>query len=265
MAVLAKAPIVELIVEVHWNDPQMIEVQEGRLDPSRFWSNNRNVLDTLHIVFGSKVRSNGFTRVERVHPDDFPCIGRRVVHRYRNTQQNTLYQIGPGIFSANASPPYQTWSEFLPTVEQGLVDFIASIGEVYEDVDPTLDSICLRYIDAFNREHLANRSPLEFIREDLGFGLVLPNCLKGIAPGENEVSPRLELQFNIPGDKGTFALVIGQGTSDGKDAVIMESSVKHAIAGKLELQIALDELNQSQEIAGDFFKGLISGIQERFQ
>ena len=172
MANLAKAPLVELVTEIRWDDPELLEVSSGIIEPSRVWSNR---LDELHLAFGARARSAGFTKTQRAYPSEAPVLGRRVVHRYRNPTDSTLYQIGPGMFAANASPPYTSWTHFRPTVEQGVKLFLEALEEVY---DPPFraHSVCVRYIDAFSEEHTGGPNLMRFFREDLKFGLRLPSC-----------------------------------------------------------------------------------------
>lgn len=260
MGNLSKAPLVELVTEIRWHDPELLEAPSGIIEPSKIWSNR---LDELHLAFGTRARATGFTKTQRVYPNEAPIIGRRIVHRYRNPSDSTLYQIGPGMFAANASPPYMSWTHFRPTVQQGVMLFVEALKEVYEPPYKA-HSVCVRYIDGFTDEHTGGRNLMKFFRDDLGFGLRLPSCFGKLVNNEVDARPRLDINAEID-DKSKFFFVIGPGSINGKDATVMETYVTTEVQGELEQKTLMDELDKGQEIASEFFMGLIKNIEERFR
>jgi len=260
MGNLSKAPLVELVTEIRWQDPELLEANPGTIELSRTWSNR---LDELHLAFGARVRAAGFTKTRRAYPNEMPIIGRRIVHRYRNPKDSTLYQIGPGMFAANASPPYTSWTHFRPTVEQGVELFLEALKEVYEP--PYLGhSVCVRYIDAFSEEHTGGRNLMKFFREDLKFGLQLPFCFDNLVSKEEDAKPRLDIRTEID-DKRTFNFVVGSGSINGADSTVMESYVTTEIQDELEQKALMNELDNGQDLASKFFMDLIKDVEERFR
>lgn len=123
-ATFENAPLVEIIAEIRWN-PQMVPLQtvSGHGPAAApVMALNTNAFDEFFMRFGGEVYQKGFEQSERLVPSGFPMMLFQPVYRYRKSASadaSVLYQVGPGLFSANAIPPYKSWDTFSPTVERG--------------------------------------------------------------------------------------------------------------------------------------------------
>ena len=111
------SPLVEIIAEIRWDLP---------------WVNQTSAEDTGSVVsiqheefymrFGGKVAAAGFERIERLVPPNFFQLPYQPVYRFRHNAEERgarLYQLGMGLFSVHATPPYKSWAEFKPLVSAG--------------------------------------------------------------------------------------------------------------------------------------------------
>ncbi|RYH28896.1 MAG: TIGR04255 family protein, partial [Alcaligenaceae bacterium] len=169
------APLVEIIAEVRWSDPTAFMVP----GPLMGLSQPSNATDEFFMRFGGRAYGSGFQRAERLVPPGFPVPIGQVVYRYRPPEdfhdemaRSALWQVGPGVFTANAVPPYRSWVEFSPLVRAGLeVLFETRPADVRNS---PVSSVSLRYVDAFNHDLIGDSTFEKFLAEKLGFQVLLP-------------------------------------------------------------------------------------------
>src|SRR5215471_16972408 len=153
-------PLVELIGELRWGS-------SGSSFPLPPGSH-----EEFFMRFGSRAGAVGYERVERLVPPGFPAPPFQAVYRFRKKAPETgttLYQVGAGVFTANITPPYESWQEFRPVVEEG-VDILLETRNPSEK-DTPFTSASLRYIDAFGYQLTEGRSTAAFLRDVLGFAV----------------------------------------------------------------------------------------------
>ena len=151
---LANAPLVEVIAEVHWRIGE--EAGEGKSDPE--WFKFSYALgETLkpELPFREEVVPAGFAI-----PLD--ALGRSPLLRFR-PKANTwpLVQIGQGLLSVNATPPYDGWEAVRAWLRKAL--------DAAADAHPRSSQIVieraqLQYRDAFSERHGVS-SPIQFLQE----------------------------------------------------------------------------------------------------
>src|SRR5579863_2360328 len=120
--IFRQPPLVEIVAEVRWDITGLPGV------PAQFAGGPIPVPDSsaleIHFMnFASKAAAKGFGLVERVVPTGFPLLAHQVTLRYRNVAEVEgvpLFQLGPGVFTANLSPPYKSWEAFRPFIDLGL-------------------------------------------------------------------------------------------------------------------------------------------------
>lgn len=107
------APLAEVVVELRWQPTQVgiIPFQTpGTPQPSVIVGTTE--LENFYADFANNIAKHGFVRSERLIPSGMPAIQGQAVLRFRSTlpdKTGVLYQVGPGMFSANAIPPYRSW------------------------------------------------------------------------------------------------------------------------------------------------------------
>lgn len=135
----AKAPLVEIVAELRWQPSgqplQLTQAGGGAgISPAVFIGDT--TLEEFFLGFASHVNQLGFPRAERLVPSGVPLMPFRPVWRFRrsdNESAGVLYHIGPGLFSANAIPPYRSWRDFSPVVKSGVEALLKTRVESEKD------------------------------------------------------------------------------------------------------------------------------------
>jgi uncharacterized protein (TIGR04255 family) len=212
-------PLVELIAELRWGSP--LPAAQPR---------NMIVLATgtheeFFIRFGSRVGALGYEQVERIVPPGFPSLPFQAIYRFRKKapeQGTTLYQVGTGVFSTNITPPYHSWDEFQPVVEQGVRILLETRNPAQKELPFT--STSLRYIDAFGKQFTEGRSPAVFIKDVLGFQLQPPVAVCDEVAPSAEIRPSIQLQVPLKSGQ-QMSLALAEGSVSSEDAVVMDITV----------------------------------------
>lgn len=253
-----KAPLVEIVAELRWPMQNLVAVDPaGNQAQLPLVAEDSSVEAFFHRVTGA-VTKHGFGRLERlVHPG-FPVLLPQMIYRYRRADdQPILMQVGPGMFSINALPPYKSWREFRPWLEQG----VEALLEAFEEGPPL--TVILRYIDAFKPDLTDGRDAMAFATEVLGFRLELPPSLRDcLADGE---AVRAALQVVLPVAGMHMGVVVSDGQLGGEPAVLMNTEIR--IDGELppDKERVLAGLDKARELAHGTFVGMTRSIHDRLQ
>lgn len=255
------APLVEIIAELRWNpQPPPPQITGGGNAPVAVMSVNTNSFDEFFMRFGGEVYQQGFQRAERIVPAGFPIMLFQPIYRYRKATDldaSVLYQVGAGIFSANAIPPYQSWDDFSPTVEAG-IEAMLKIRSDAERAAP-FSSVSLRYLDAFGPNFTQGRDTGTFIREVLGIKLDLPEGLsKHVAPGK-KFKPAIQLALPLP--NGMIMNVgVGEGMVNNEVTIIMDTTVGTTTEIAADKMSAMSALNAARSVIHEMFFDLTKPI-----
>lgn len=223
-----KAPLAELVVELRWDiRSQPIQLAPGTVlppgiqlpvDPVAAGQN-----EPLFQSFTNRIGRDGYTMVERLVPLGYPMVMiYQPIYRYRNpvSEHATLYQIGHGVFTANATPPYQSWQKFTPVVERGFAALLECLDTASKQ---SLSQISLRYIDSFTEDFQRGMSIWRFVREVLGFQITLPKTLEEYCTQPDGIKPHMQL--SIPVKFGTLNLVVAEGHVGGTPSYLLDSTL----------------------------------------
>ena|SRR5271165_875131 len=219
-------PLVELIAELRWGIPSILPASQqsvGFVLPIPTVPSSR--LEEFFMRFGSRIAADGFGRFERVVPPGFPLLPFQPVYRFRKVGEEagtTLYQLGSGLFSANITPPYQSWTSFEPIVTRG-VELLLECRDENEKHAP-FHTASVRYINAFSAALTEGRSIGAFMSEILGIEIRLPEILTKQLAADSEVTPVLQLTIPAIGDR-RMALNIAEGLVNNEPAIIMDTTV----------------------------------------
>ena len=197
-----------------------------------FQPRTRNVIvlaggthEEFFMRFGSRVGALGYEQVERIVPPGFPVLPFQAIYRFRKKapeQGTTLYQVGTDVFSANITPPYHSWEQFRPVIEEGVLILLETRNPAEKEL--SFGSASLRYIDAFGKQFTEGRSPAVFIKDVLGFELQLPAAVCDEVAPSAEIRPSIQLQIPLKsGQQMSFAL--GEGSVSGEEAIVMDLTV----------------------------------------
>lgn len=218
----ANPPLIECIVELRWNYDAAGAGGPGLAQMPIVFSGHQ---EEFFMRFGAKVSQLGFERLERLVPPGFPVMHQQPVYRFRSGadgKKSCLYQVGPGVFSANITPPYTSWDDFVVIARDG-------IEKLMESRDPgereqPFTSCLVRYIDAFKPDLTGGRGVASFLREVMGVEVRLPESVQDSVRQGSEVEPTLQLKLPLRGGQ-TMSLGFQAGNIEGANCVVMDTIV----------------------------------------
>ncbi len=252
-------PLVEIIAELRWGPPTL------QLPQSAMQAQPLGMTDEeLYMQLGSIVAREGYDQFERVMPPGFPVPPHQVVYRYRqrSSEDTSLYQIGNGVFTVNATPPYKSWQHFSPKVASG-VTFLADAFQRVQRAPPQFDTLLVRYIDAFRSEMVGNRDTMSFLCEILGVDIRLPEAIVRASIPKAEILPSIQLQ--IPVKPGTLQFNIGHGQVNGEQAVIMDMTVASTKPVQCVAADVMEVLAECRLVIHDIFVGMTGKLDRIMQ
>jgi uncharacterized protein (TIGR04255 family) len=261
--IFANPPLVELIAELRWL-PGGVEVPAPVPGAMVQFPIVPSHVEESFAKFLNQVAVQGFGMAERILPPGFPLLPFSVMYRVRKISaedQNFLYQIGPGIFSANALPPYRSWETFKPIVEQGVRALLES-RHIAERGDFT--AVSLRYIDLFSDQFSVGKLSFAFLNEVLGIKVALPRAL--IEQMGDMSSAKSGLQLSVPLRTGlTMNLNIQDGTAAGKNGIVMVTEVISTLPIAANLQAIMRVLENAHGSIRATFLSLTERLNDKMQ
>ncbi|WP_371763810.1 TIGR04255 family protein [Massilia sp.] len=254
---LANAPLVEIIAELRWSPKLEGAVTAGPNLPSIFPTNPVG-LDEFITQFAAGVPS-AYSDNERLVPPNFPLMMHQPVYRLRQRAQAktaSMFQVGAGFFSANATPPYESWEDFRNVVRDGVTSLLSARSRQEHDLP---FAITLRYIDAFNQRHTEGRTLAKFINEVLGITLTLPVGLTQHLMPDSEPKPTLQCQ--IPMSKGmVMSFSVGEGIVNGQSVILTDTSVSTALDVPSNIDAVMETLEFAHQSVSASFKAMTKPI-----
>ena len=252
-----KAPLVELIAELRWGDASPIQQNAPLL-----MHGMGPDLDQFFMSFGGEVYQYGFQRAERLVPPGFPVFPFQPVFRYRKdaaADNSVLFQVGSGLFSANAVPPYRSWTTVRETVQKGVESLlrVRPPGEV----DKPFSVLSLRYINAFGPDLTQGRDVSQFVKDVLGFGLSLPAAVTARIDAHCPV--KFQIQFTSRLDDGTsLSFLVGEGVVNNETRVIMDMTVTNTQSVSAETDVVMTSFTNARNFIHHMFLGLTKPIHD---
>lgn len=190
--------------------------------------------------------------------------------RFRDPSNTAvLLQIGAGIFTANALQPYRRWSEFRPTVENGVRAFLASRPE-NEHQQPFV-GLTLRYINGFSSGLLGGMTANQFARDVLGFKITPPPAFQALYANAEEGSASANLLIPIANTAKTMNLQIGDGSirpvgsTEDSPAAMLDMTVAETKPVAPTLEAVMACLDTSRDIIHTAFVDLTKPIHDRMK
>lgn len=250
------APLVEVIAELKWELPEFPAPGSGV--PAFIGPDIAEKFERQFENFGDLVSAEHSYR-ERLTPPNFPLLTHQPTYRFANRQDGqhtTLCQIGPGILSIHAVPPYESWSKFKTVVEICLQALLESI---HSEDGVRISSIDLRYVDAFKRNLTQQHTTISFLQQVMGFDFSLPQVISQHLIEGEAVTPYSQLR--IPMADNFFMLIsVGEGTASGESAVIADTSVTKFRPVENSVSSLMKDLDRAHDVIRDVFDGLTKKI-----
>jgi len=247
---MKNAPLIEIVAEIRWGEGISTK------PPALVIGGD----ETLYVRLGIGLGKGGYERLERVQPEGIPSLPGAVVYRYRRADelQNTLYQAGLGVFTANGLPPYNSWEEFSPVVAEG----IRALWEAraFEPSQTPIELI-LRYVDAFTSSHLGEMSQANFIDEVVGVKYQEVPSIKGMAEGAKLESVR----FNAVHSAATgerLVIEVGQGSKDGEEVLVLNTAAFSSEFVATSVDEVSTRFNELQDLLHKIFFEMLDRLPE---
>src|SRR4029077_9828037 len=221
----AKAPLVELITELRWvpqgsNAIEPAVAPQQSILPTVFFGGTKQ--EEFYMRLGGALHKSGFSRSERLLPAGMPFVLHQPVYRFRSESEeggSVIYQVGYGIFSVHAIPPYHSWAKFLPFVTAGLDLLLGS--RLDSDAKQPFTQATLRYIDFFGEEMMQGRDIASFMSQVLGVSVTLPAALSKAAVSREVKS--LMTKVVVPIEIGDLTLSVGDGQFNNRPGILLDT------------------------------------------
>lgn len=266
-----KPPLIELIADFRWNPiggaAPFVAVQQniGQLTQQPLADPARN--ETFFLSFADGISRRGYLKAERLVPLGWPFPGQFPVMRFRHPQNEgpdlpTLYQIGAGLFSAHALPPYDNWEQFKPVIHQGLEVLLSS--RPTEEGTAKFSVITLRYIDRFSSTLTGNVTPRTFIEDVLGIHLELPKVVQDETDDQSKINPTIVLK--LPLKSGLqMNLAVNNANDSPSAGIVMDTTVVTPGSTESSIESAMGVLETAHESIRRVFVGLTAPIASRME
>lgn len=265
---LSKSPIVEIVAELRWGQQPdtTIQLQQSAAGvPVPLIAMNSSKLDEFFMRFGGEVYQQGFQRAERMVPSGFPLMLFQPVYRYRKSSEtdgSVLYQAGPGLFSANAIPPYRSWNEFSPVVQSGIEALLRARDST--ELNAPFTSVSLRYIDAFGPDLTEGHDIESFLRDVLGIFVSMPAGLSKLITHGQKVKPLIQLALPLANNMN-MNLGVGMGMVNNEVAIIMDTTVSTSEVISADITSVMTTLHAARAVIHELFFNLTAPIQHLMQ
>jgi len=219
-----KPPLIELVAELRWIAlPPPMNAPLGFPQPILATSE----IETFLSNFAQKSAESGWTASERLVPQGYPILSYQPIYRVRSfkpEESQMLYQLGAGLYSAHALPPYKNWESFRPFVERGLNYLLDS--RVGDDQRKDFFGVSLKYLDVFTKELIGDVSIGRFLTEILGFSLTIPPILEEQIAEGREAEPTLAIQIPLKSGLDMRISLIGGAVAGDRKGILMDTSVQ---------------------------------------
>lgn len=261
--ILQNAPLVELIVELRWSESPFIPEGSSQVGAGDIpLIVGVSALESFYAKFGEGAAHKGYLSSERLTPPQTSIKGHPTCRFKKDgdSKSHTLYQIGPDLLTINAVPPYLGWDSFSGVVAEGielLLNTVAESGKPFE-----FSSISIRYINAFTNAHTGGMDAVDFIENVLGFKCSLPDSV--LSRKVQSAKHRPFLQFQVPmGDQVVLNLGVGEGVSNGQEAIVMDISLSKNAPVAADARAAMEFLASSRNTIHDIFFEATKSIEDR--
>lgn len=238
------APLIEVIAEVRWVLIPLRAIPGAQVDPH---------FGAFTQEFARAVKLGGYIFDEMIIPPNVPLelFAGQPVRRFRRKPGGwPLFQIGPGLLTANIVPPYKGWAIFREVLSEGL----SLLFDAYPLASQYLhiNRMELRYIDAFVREHGYDPSG-DFLASNLGIEVRMPDGIVLDSARSSYTNIEIFLQTNRP-ENSTGILKFVRGFKNDNDALIGELVIRQEkILENAEIKFIKTWFDEAHEMLGIWF------------
>ncbi len=254
-----KAPLVELIAELKWALPGAPPPDVAQMPGMPFPIFHAAGDEEFFMRFGAQAHQQGFSNAERIIPPGFPSPPFQVVYRYRKSGvSKDVLQVGPGVFSANALRPYQSWHIFRPSVGAGISALLEARAPA--DKESPFTAVTIRYVNSFTKELTGGRDSATFIRDVLGIKTELPPAVAKYMAADTLPIPNFS--FGFPTNNGLkMTVTVADGVIEGGPSCILDMSVQTIGKVAPNADAVLAVLDAGRGVLHNAFLGMVEPIR----
>lgn len=260
-----KPPLVEVIAELRWNTTSpTISFPSGNENTNlhQFVQMDDGDVETFIMRFGGFAHVLGFSQAERLVPAGFPAIAHQPIYRFRSANKpttNSLYQIGMGLFTANATTSYDSWNVFSATIKEGVEALLKSRSDLEKDA--LFNVISLRYINAFDHELTDGRDITTFLEDVFKLRINLPSAISKNMIDGGKFTPMLQLR--LPMNNGVLMdFSVGEGISNNELVVAMDTTVVTTTPVVANVAAVMDALQSAHDVIHEMFYALTAPMSD---
>ena len=224
-----KAPLVEVIAEIHWRLKNLGTAPDAKIDPYY------DLFKDNFLIYAGEI---GLKHRQELVPDIVPI--ELLPHQPRLRLRSgaglwPLAQVGPGILTANIVPPYDGWSAFSPF----LYKLVNGLFDSYPIFEKTLhiDKLHLRYIDGFDKSFGFDQYS-DFAEEMLSIICPISDDFnQHFVKEDTQATYLLEHRFfNTKPDNSHGKIKLLPGQINNEDALIMELHCKSTFSDNPKIE-----------------------------
>lgn len=232
MSRLKKAPLLEVIFELHWS---MTEQD---------WEHYPYLYGDLYGAL-----KKNYPKRQLLLPSDLPheILTNKVQHRFQHINGHPLFQLGPGVLTYNTTDDYYEWQEYSSEIKNLLSHFFSLTLVSNKIYRPELNYYDFLPLD-FDRENV-----LDYISNHLNI------TIRQDARKFEKNPHDLNIGFSYEIDQGNLNFQIDRGWRD-KDSpgLILQTQLK-ASSGYDNKEEILKWLDYAHDFTSQFFKDLTMG------
>ena len=262
----AKAPLVELIAELRWipqgSTPLAPAPQQQPNAPTIFFGGTKQ--EEFYMRLGGELYKFDFNRSERIMPAGLPFVLHQPVFRFRSEATNktsVLYQVGYGLFSVHAIPPYHSWARFVPFVKTGIELLLKS--RLDADAKQPFLQVTLRYIDFFGEELMMGMDIPSFLTKVFGISVGLPTAITKVVTSKEVKS--LSTKFVLPISIGDLTISVGDGQFGNQLGIVLDNTASSASETPPDSDAIMKVFNSAYTVIHDIFLELTRSLYELMQ
>lgn len=263
----AKAPLVELITELRWIPQgstalEPAAIQQPSILPTVFFGGTKQ--EEFYMRLGGALHKSGFNRSERLSPAGMPFVLHQPVYRFRSESEaatSVVYQVGYGIFSVHAIPPYHSWAKFLPFVKAGVELLLES--RLDADAKQPFSQATLRYIDFFGEEMMRGRDIPTFMSQVFGISMTIPAAITKAAVSKEVKS--LLTKVVIPIEVGDLAVSVGDGKFNNQPGILLDTVASSSAEVPPTLNAIVKTLDSAYNVIHNMFLEITEPLHELMQ
>jgi uncharacterized protein (TIGR04255 family) len=260
----AKAPLIELIAELRWIPQGSTTVeppQQQPTFPTVFFGGVKQ--EEFYTRVSGALSKSGFNRSERLSQPGMPFVLHQPVYRFRSEDEDkksALCQVGFGVFSVHAIPPYHSWEKFRPFVKNAIEALLAIRPEA--DLKEPFSQLTLRYIDFFGEEITRGHDLPSFMAQVFGISTTLPPALTRAAVSKEVKS--LFTKVVVPIAIGDLTVSLGDGKFSNQSGILLDTAAA-ATNTRPEMDAIMNTFNSAYSVIHNLFVELTKPIHELMQ